>query len=196
MAAFGEQIRNAIIQPFSISITYHYPFTFSVEMHSTFEWWTDGVASGESQARLGYPESRLLTTVKSRHWRQNQRIVQRRKLLPSRWGTIHQANLSLFSIVPFQAKGKEGNEDDGLKLMTDTQDPSFLLFTANSLNRIMRIWVRFKRHHRRNIAKTILFFHSYDRKCIVVKSRQNPASSYIHLPSLAMFSLQSLKMPC
>lgn len=53
-----------------------------------------------------------------------------------------------FSIVPFQAKGKEGNEDDGLKLMTDTQDPSFLLFTANSLNRIMRIWVRFKRHHR------------------------------------------------
>lgn len=36
MAAFGEQIRNAIIQPFSISITYHYPFTFSVEMHSTF----------------------------------------------------------------------------------------------------------------------------------------------------------------
>lgn len=34
MAAFGEQIRNAIIQPFSISITYHYPFTFSVELHS------------------------------------------------------------------------------------------------------------------------------------------------------------------
>ena len=33
----------------------------------------------------------------------------------------------LFSIAPFQAKGKEGNEDDGLKLMTDTQDPSFLL---------------------------------------------------------------------
>ena len=25
-----------------------------------------------------------------------------------------------YSIAPFQAKGNEGNEDDGLKLMTDT----------------------------------------------------------------------------
>lgn len=54
----------------------------------------------------------------------------------------------------------------------------------------MRIWVRLKRHHRRNRAKTILFFHSYDRKCTVVKSRQNPASSYIQLSSLDMFSSQ------
>ena len=116
-----------------------------------------------------------------------------------------------FSIVPFQAKGKEENEDDGLKLMTDPQDPSFFLwiskaafnfveyrlhsayskqvwlalvgtifrhncpsklgkfcsrfafaFTANSLNRIMRIWVCLKRHHRRNRAKTILFFYGYN----------------------------------
>ena len=159
-----------------------------------------------------------------------------------------------FSIVPFQAKGKEENEDDGLKLMTDPQDPSFLLwiskaasrhncpsklgkfcsrfafaFTANSLNRIMRIWVRFKRHHRRNRAKTILFFYGYDtngrrserrtssllecypeswlltavksrhwtrREMHSSKAKAKPVSSYIQLSSLAMFSLQSLKMSC
>ena len=33
----------------------------------------------------------------------------------------------IFSIVPFQAKGKEGNEDNGLKLIFDTSAPSFLL---------------------------------------------------------------------
>ena len=101
-----------------------------------------------------------------------------------------------FSIVPFQAKGKEGNEDDGLKLMTDPQDPSFLLFDAKSLNRTKKIWVRLKRHHRRNRAKTILFFYCYDTKCTVVKSRQNPVSSYIQFYLLVMFSLQSLKISC
>ena len=153
-------------------------------MHSTFEWWT---------------------------------IVQRRGLLPSRWSPIHQTYLPLFSIAPFQTKGKEGNEDDGL-MITDTQDPSFLLwiskaasrhncpsklgkfcsrfafaFTANSLNRIV---CGFKPPNRRNKAKTILFFHSFDRKRTVIKPRQNPVSSYIQLSSLAMFSLQSVKMLC
>ena len=88
-----------------------------------------------------------------------------------------------FSIFPFQAKGKEENEDDGLKLMTDPQDPSFLLFDAKSLNRTKKIWVRLKRHHRRNRAKTILFFYCYDTKRTVVKRGQNPVSSYIQYPS-------------
>lgn len=97
---------------------------------------------------------------------------------------------------PFSSKGKRRKR--GWRIEADDWHtrPVFSSFTANSLNRIMRIWVRFKRHHRRNIAKTILFFHSYDRKCIVVKSRQNPVSSYIQLSSLVMFSLQSVKMPC
>ena len=33
----------------------------------------------------------------------------------------------IFSIVPFQAKGKEGNENNGLKLIFDTSATSFLL---------------------------------------------------------------------
>ena len=66
-------------------------------------------------------------------------------------------------------------------------------FTANSLNRIV---CGFKPPNRRNKAKTILFFHSFDRKRTVIKPRQNPVSSYIQLSSLAMFSLQSVKMSC
>lgn len=163
MAAFGEQIRNAIIQPFSISITYHYPFTFSVEMHSTFEWGMNRSAQKAAPFKMKSDTSDLSFP---------------------------------FSIVPFQAKGKEENEDDGLKLMTDPQDPSFLLFDAKSLNRTKKIWVRLKRHHRRNRAKTILFFYCYDTKCTVVKSRQNPVSSYIQFYLLVMFSLQSLKISC
>lgn len=31
----------------------------------------------------------------------------------------------IFLIFPFQSKGKEGNEDDGLKLMVNTSDPFF-----------------------------------------------------------------------
>ena len=91
---------------------------------------------------------------------------------------------------PFSSKGKRRKR--GWRIEADDWHtrPVFSSFTANSLNRIMRIWVRLKRHHRRNRAKTILFFHSYDRKCTVVKSRQNPASSYIQLSSLVMFSSQ------
>ena len=161
--------------------------------------------------------------------RQSQRIVQRRKLLRSRWSPIHRTYISLFFDSPFSSKGKRRNEDDGLKLMTDPQDPSFLLFTANSLNRTKKIWVRFKRHHRRNIAKTILFFYGYDtngrsserktssllecypeswlltavksrhwtrREMHSYKAKAKPVSSYIQLSSLAVFSLQSLKMSC
>ena len=163
MAAFGEQIRNAIIQPFSISITYHYPFTFSVEMHSTF------VIVNES------------FSVESCSLQDEVRYI--RLIFP-------------FFDSPFSSKGKRRKR--GWRIEADDWHlrPIFSSFTANSLNRIMRIWVRLKRHHRRNRAKTILFFHSYDRKCTVVKSRQNPASSYIQLSSLAMFSLQSVKMSC
>ena len=166
LGTFWEQLNNVDRHFPSISNKYHHPFTFSVEMHSVFSIFL----------------------------------------------------LFSFSIVPFQAKGKEGNEDDGLKLITDTQDPSFLLwiskatsrhncpsklgkfcsrfafaFTANSLNRIV---CGFKPPNRRNKAKTILFFHSYDRKHTVIKPRPNPVSSYIQLSSLAMFSLQSVKMSC
>ena len=81
-------------------------------------------------------------------------------------------------IFPFQTKGKEGNEDDGLKLMTDPQDPSFLLFTANSLNRTKKIWVRFKRHHRRNRGKTILFFYGYNTNG---RSSERRTSSYLNV---------------
>ena len=190
-------------------------------MHSTFEWWTDGVASGESQTRLGYPESRLLTTVKSRHCRQSRRIVQRSKLLPSRWSPIHQTYLSLFSIAPFQAKGKEGNEDDGLKLMTDTQDPSFLLsrqivlivlwgygFVSNdtigeieprpfcsSMVTTRTDGVASGEHQ---VYLNVIPSHDgrTRRETHSCKAKAKPVSSYIHLPSLAMFSLQSLKMPC
>lgn len=97
---------------------------------------------------------------------------------------------------PFSSKGKRRKR--GWRIEADDWhlSPIFSSFTANSLNRIIRIWVRFKRHHRRNIAKTIQFFHSYDRKRTVIKSRQNPVSSYIQLSSLAMFSLRSVKISC
>ena len=64
---------------------------------------------------------------------------------------------------PFSSKGKRRKR--GWRIEADDWHtrPVFSSFTANSLNRIMRIWVRLKRHHRRNRAKTILFFHSYDR---------------------------------
>lgn len=125
-----------------------------------------------------------------------ERIVQRREMLPSRWSPIHQTNLSLFSIVPFQAKGKRRKR--GWRIEADVWHtrPIFSSFTANSLNRIMRIWVRFKRYHRKNRGKTILFFYCYDTKRTVVKRGQNPVSCYIQLSSLAMFSLQLLKISC
>lgn len=77
---------------------------------------------------------------------------------PLRWSPIHQTYLSLFSIVPFQTKGKEENEDDGLDVDARHLIPIFSSFTANGLNLIMRMWVRFKRPHRWNKN----FFHLSD----------------------------------
>ena len=129
MAYIGEQTTFLNTEILYISNTYNHPFTFSVEMHSTFEWGTNRSAQKAAPFKMKSDTSDLSFP---------------------------------FSIVPFQAKGKEENEDDGLKLMTDPQDPSFLLFDAKSLNRTKKIWVRLKRHHRRNRAKTILFFYCYD----------------------------------
>ena len=100
----------------------------------------------------------------------------------------------LFRLSLFKQR-EERNEDDDLELMA-TPHTSLLFFTAYVLNRIMRIWVRFKRHHRTGIVATILFFQLSDTECTVIEPRQNPISSYIKLPLLAVFSLQSVKMPC
>ena len=163
LGTFGEQLNNVGRHLPSISTTYHHPFTFSVELHSTFVM----VNESFSVESCSLPEEVRYT----------------RQSFP-------------FFDSPFSSKGKRRKR--GWRIEADDWhlSPIFSSFTANSLNRIMRIWVRFKRHHRRNRAKTILFFYGYDTKCTVVKSRQKPVSSYIQLPSLAMFSLQSLKMPC
>ena len=163
MAYIGEQTSFLNTEILYISNTHNHPFTFSVEMHSTF------VMVNES------------FSVESCSLQEEVRYT--RQSFP-------------FFDSPFSSKGKRRKR--GWRIEADDWHtrPVFSSFTANSLNRIMRIWVRLKRHHRRNRAKTILFFHSYDRKRTVVKSRQKPVSSYIQLPSLAMFSLQSLKMPC
>ena len=97
---------------------------------------------------------------------------------------------------PFSSKGKRRKR--GWRIEADDWHtrPVFSSFTANSLNRIMRIWVRFKRHHRTGIVATILFFQLSDTECTVIEPRQNPIFSYSKLPLLAMFSLQSLKMSC
>ena len=124
-----------------------------------------------------------------------ERIVQCRKQLTSRWSPIHQTYLSLFSIVPFQAKGKK--EIRGWRIEIDGQHlrPIFLLSRQIVLIALW-IWVRFKRHHRTGIVATILFFQLSDTECTVIEPRQNPISSYIKLPLLAMFSLHSLKISC
>ena len=62
----------------------------------------------------------------------------------------HFTPYSLFSTVLFQQKGKEENEDDGLDVDARHLIPIFSSFTANGLNLIMRMWVRFKRPHRWN----------------------------------------------
>lgn len=87
LGTFWEQLNNVGRNFPSISTTYHYPFIFSVEMHSTF------VMVNES------------FSVERCSLQDEVRYI--RPIFP-------------FSIAPFQAKGKEGNEDDGLKLMTDT----------------------------------------------------------------------------
>ena len=97
---------------------------------------------------------------------------------------------------PFSSKGKRRKWGWLIEVDNWHLRPYFSSFTANSLNRIMRIWVRFKRHHRTGIVATILFFQLSDTECTVIEPRQNPISSYIKLPLLAMFSLQSLKMSC
>ena len=58
------------------------------------------------------------------------------------------SHLFSFSTVLFQQKGKEENEDDGLDVDALHLRPIISSFTANGLNLIMRMWVRFKRPHR------------------------------------------------
>ena len=123
--------------------------------------------------------------------------------IPSPFHILSRNAQSLFNLPPlfffdspFSSKGKRRKWGWLIEVDDWHLRPYFSTFTANSLNRIMRIWVRFKRHHRTGIVATILFFQLSDAECTVVKSRQKPVSSYIQLPSLAMFSLQSPKMPC
>ena len=94
----------------------------------------------------------------------------------------------LFRLSLFKQR-EERNEDDDLELMA-TPHTSLLFFTAYVICCAVMMWIW------TGIVSTVLFFQHSDAKRTVLEPRRNPISSYIKLPLLAVFSLQSVKMPC